>query len=121
MASAMGERSAFCVQQKRTLPGSSPTTLSPDVQDADQGEETTRGGAVELDLACEPLTQEVGALVVQPAPAHVDGLDLRGRGGADGLVVAFADREVVLDDPPEGREREDHLGDLIALLRLHIE
>ena len=40
------------------------------------------------------------------APAHVDGLDLvRGR-GADRLVVAVADHEIVLHDPPERRQRQ---------------
>ena len=46
------------------------------------------------------------ALVVQAAPAHVDRLDAVGRRGADRRVVAVADQEIVLHDPPQRRERE---------------
>ena len=50
--------------------------VTADMQDADQGEQPTRGVEVDLDLAREPLAQQLGAFVVQAAPAHVDGLDL---------------------------------------------
>src|SRR4029077_15686885 len=84
-----------------------------DMQDADQREQAPRSVAVELDLAGEGLAQEIGAFVVQAAPAHVDGLDLRGRGGLDGMVVTFADLEVIFDDAPEGRQCQDYLAQWI--------
>src|SRR5262249_50001292 len=111
----------FAYSRRGRFPEAHPRGLSPDMQNADQGEETARRGAVELDLSGKPLAQQVGALVVQAAPAHVDGLDLRGRSGPDGLIVAFADGEVVLDDAPEGREGENHLGDLVTTFCAHIQ
>ena len=65
------------------------------VQGADQREKSPRRIEVERELAAEALLQGAAALVVQAAAPHVDRLDARGRRGADGLVVALADEEVV--------------------------
>src|SRR5262245_24056659 len=78
------------------------------MQGADEREEATRGIAVDGDLALEALDQHAAALVVHCAPAHVDGLDARGRRRTDRLVVALADDEVVLDDAPERGQRKHH-------------
>src|SRR5579859_6224381 len=58
---------------------------------------------------------------MQPASAHVDGLDLGRRSRLDGVVVAFANGEVVLDDPPEGREGQDHLAQRTVALGANVE
>src|SRR4030088_50354 len=79
------------------------------MQHADQREEPPRRIEVELDLAREPLLQKLRTLVMKRTPAHVEAFDLRGRSLADGLVVALADNEVVLDHAAKGRERQHHL------------
>ena len=68
------------------------------MQGAQKGEQPPGGGDVDPDLAVQALAQQLRALVVQAATAHVDGLDLGGRGVADGLVIALADGQVVADD-----------------------
>src|SRR5262245_54749769 len=78
------------------------------MQGADEGEQTARRVAVDADLALEALYQNAAALVVQATAPHVDGLNARRRRGADGLVVALADDEVVFDDTPQRRQREHH-------------
>ena len=91
-------------------------------RDADQGEEPTRGIVVDIDLAGEPLLQQVGAFVMQAAPAHIDGLDLRRRRGLDCRVVALADGEIVLHHAAEWSQRQHHLADRrIATLPADIE
>src|SRR5579862_3486884 len=40
------------------------------------------------------------------AAAHVDRLDLVGRGGADRLIIAVANEEVVFDDAAQRRQRQ---------------
>src|SRR5581483_3364437 len=113
MAAAIGERKAFWVQQNSTAPGSAsaivprPPRLAAEVQRADQREQPTRGVEVDLDLAFQAFPQHLRTFVVQAAPAHVDRLDLRRRGGADRAVVAVADLEIILHDPAERRERQD--------------
>src|SRR5690606_8693829 len=106
MPSAMGERTALCAHMKRTdctrlPPASGAMHLALPVQREDEGEKPARGVEIHLDLAGEALPQQLRRLVVQPAPAHVDGFDLRRRGRADGRVVALADEPVVLDDAAE--------------------
>ena len=55
------------------------------------------------------------------AAAHIDSFDLVGRGGADRLIVAVADHEVVLHDAAERRQRQKmhHAGR--AVLPLDVE
>src|SRR3954471_3722521 len=62
---------------------------------ADQSEQAACGIEIEHYLARQTLHQDVGALVVERAPAHIEGLDAIGCGGADGCVVAVADHVIV--------------------------
>src|SRR6478752_10702381 len=73
------------------------------VQDGDEREQPARGLEVDPHLALQPLLQRARALVMDAAAAHIDGLDLVRRRRADRLVVAVADHEIVLHDPPERR------------------
>src|SRR5947209_199832 len=68
---------------------------------------TARGLEVDIHLALEPLHQELGAFGVERSPTHVERLDALGSGGADRRVIAVADHEVVLHDPPQRRKREE--------------
>jgi hypothetical protein len=77
------------------------------MQHADQSEQAACGVEIEPDLARQSLHQDVGALVVQRTPRHVERLDAVGRRGADGGVVTVADRVVVLDAPPQRGERKE--------------
>ena len=58
--------------------------------------------------------QQAAALVVQAAPAHVDGLDLGGGLGLDRLVIALADQEIVLHDAAERRQRQHDVLERLA-------
>src|SRR5690606_14178341 len=91
------------------------------MQDADQGEETAGGVEIGIDLALQAFAQQFRSLVVDAAPRHVDGLDLRRRRALDGLVVAVADLEIVLHDPAEGRERQDDLAERRCLFVADVE
>ena len=79
-----------------------------DMQDADQREQPARRIEIDVDLAVQALAQQFGALVVQAAPAHVDGLDARRARGLDGLVVGLADGEVVAHHAAERQQRQRH-------------
>src|SRR5581483_11071778 len=100
-ASAIGERTAFKVQAKRTLCGRSKGSAA-DVQHAEQREQAARRVVVDLDAPLELGLQQARALVVEAAPAHVDRLDARGRRALDRLVIALADLEIVPDEAAEG-------------------
>src|SRR3954447_11291759 len=76
------------------------------VQHADEREQAARGVEVDLDLFLQPLLEQIRALIVQSAPAHVDRLDLSRRCGADRLVIAVADQEIVLHDLAEWCQRQ---------------
>ncbi len=82
-------------------------TATPDMQDADQGKEPPGGGKVGFHFAVEPLEQHFRRLVVNPAPGHVDRLDLGGGGLADRLIIRIADREIIADRAAEPAEAED--------------
>jgi len=58
---------------------------------------------------------------VEPAPAHVDRLDLIGARGANGRVVAVADQEIVLDDAPQRAERQVMRDHWRAIGKLDVE
>src|SRR5688572_5287929 len=60
---------------------------APPMQGENEREDASGGVEIDFDLALQPLLQEFGGLVVEPAPAHVDGLDLGGRSAADRLVI----------------------------------
>src|SRR5262249_42002922 len=102
IAAAIGERIALWLQANSTLPGRRMPASAPDVPHAQQGEEPRRGIEVDLDLVRELLSEQLGALVVKAAAAHVDRLDPRWARRADRGVVALADQEVVAHDAAEG-------------------
>src|SRR6185437_7743655 len=105
-AAAIGLRTEFNVQAKRTAPGSS-SPLGPriasalQVEHADQSEQTPRGVEIDLDFAFEPFLQKRRTIVVQAPAAHIERLDLRRRRGTDRRKIAFADDEIILDDAAE--------------------
>src|SRR5215468_2523594 len=83
------------------------TSLPLPVQHADEREQAAGGVEVDPHLLAQPVHENARALVVQPAPAHVDRLDLARRGGAKRLVIAVADHEIILHDAPQRRQREE--------------
>src|SRR5262245_38287317 len=108
-AAAIGERTEFCPQANSTARGfgSGSLTLSPlPVQDGDEREQPPRGLEIDRNLVLEPLHQQLRALVMQGAAAHVERLDALGRCGADRRVIAVADQEIVLHDPAQRRQRQ---------------
>ena len=87
-----------------------------DVQDADQGEQAAGSVEIHLDLAGEAFLQELGRLVVQAAPGHVDRLDAPGAVVADGAEIGIADLEIVADRAAEaGEAHADRLVGVIVL------
>jgi hypothetical protein len=97
------------VQTKSTEAGlvfPSPIPSAFQMQDADEREKPARGFEIGFDLAGQPFDQEFSAFIVNRTPPHIQGLDLRRRRGADGLVVAIAYQEVILDDAAERRQRQ---------------
>src|SRR5215813_11073971 len=108
-AAAIGERTEFCPQANSTargFVGASSTRSAFPVQDANEREQAPRGLEIDRHLVLEAIHQELRAFVVQRAPAHVDRLDALGGGGADRSVIAVADHEIILHDPPQRRERQ---------------
>src|SRR5580698_3448033 len=101
-AAAIGERTELRPQANNTASGRfacdgiGPSALP--VQYRDQGEQPARGVEIQIDLALEPFHHQARALVVQPAPAHVERLDTVRRRSADRRVIAVANREIVFDD-----------------------
>src|SRR5258706_11685670 len=71
--------------------GSGSSVLPLPVQDGDQREQPAGGFEIDPHLALQSLLQRARTFIVNAAAAHVDGLDLVGRGGADRLIVAVAD------------------------------
>src|SRR5215469_3957771 len=127
-AAAMGERTTFCPQANSTDCGCATIgaaiaalPLALPVQHGDEREQVAGGVEIDSDLVLEALDQEIGALVVQRAPAHVDRLDLARARGADRLVIAVADDEVVLDDALERGERQMMGDDRLLVGGAHLE
>src|SRR5690625_1265495 len=124
----MGERTELWSQQKSTDPGRrarSGSTAAPmsgvvisalELQRADDREEAPRGFLIGLDLAREPPDQDLGPFIMNAAPPHVDRLDAGGRQAADGVEIALADREIILDDAAERAEREVEFADGLGIL-----
>jgi hypothetical protein len=52
--------------------------LAPEVQNADQGEQTARSIDIDLGFAFKAFLQDAGAFVVDTATGHIDCLDLAG-------------------------------------------
>src|SRR5882757_3651949 len=82
-------------------PGPGPRCTFPDhpspFQCSTQISVNSPAGGLKIDphLALQPLLQRARAFVVNAAAAHVDGLDLVGRRGADRLIIAVANHEIV--------------------------
>ena len=68
-------------------------------------------------LAFQPLAKDFRALVVKPAPAHVDRLDLRWARRRYGGIERVADDEVVTDQTAERGEGQD-MADHRAVVRI---
>src|SRR5262249_54048810 len=62
-----------------------------------QGEQATRGIEIDHHLSPESFHQNPRTVVMNRAPAHIDGFDLVGSGGPNRLIVTVADHVVVLD------------------------
>ncbi len=84
------------------------------MQGGDQGEQAARGRLVDLDLVGQARGEQLGALVVQRGALAVDRLDLARAGGANRRVIGLADEEIVFQQRPERRHRDDELDDRIA-------
>src|SRR5690349_11503695 len=108
-AAAIGERIELRVQAKSTLPGNRAIRLTSDMQDAEQRKEPPRRVVVHYDAIGEPLGQFFAAFIVQPAPAHIDRLDLGRARLAHGAVIAAADDEIIFDQLAEGQKRQHHV------------
>src|SRR5260370_42367823 len=87
----------------------------------DERKQPPRRIEVDGDLMLEALYQEVGALVVQSPPSHVDRLDLAWRRRADRLVIALANQEIVLHEATKRRERQMMCNDRPVVLGAEIE
>src|SRR5262245_65730304 len=108
-AAAIGERTEFCPQANSTDLGfnagsGAPTASALPMQHADEREQPPRGLEIDQNLALEALHQELGALVVECAAAHVERLDALRRRATDRPVIAVADDAVVLDQASQRRE-----------------
>ena len=86
------------------------------MQDADQSEETPSGLEVDVDLPFQPLDKQFRALIVDPAPCHIDRFDFCGTGLADRLVIAVANREIIADRSPEPAQCQDQRLQRFAIL-----
>lgn len=77
------------------------------MQNADQCEQPPGGLEIDVDLAFETFNQQFRALIMNPAPGHVDGFDFGSAGLADCLVIAVANGEIVADRAPEPTKRQN--------------
>src|SRR5260370_36370391 len=87
----------------------------------DERKQPPRGIEVDGDLMLEALYQELGALVVQSPPSHVDRLDLAWCRRADRLIIALANQEIVLHEATKRRERQMMGNDRPVVLGADIE
>src|ERR1700691_5470466 len=90
-------------------PSRSSPLSSADMQHAEQREQLPRGGEIDGYLAGQGFAQQLGALVVYRATAHIDRFELGRRGGLDRVIIALAQHEVVLDQAAKRRKRQRHL------------
>ena len=103
----MGERTAFMVQANRTADCAmrQPRICSTQIS-------VNSRRAVSKSVSILPSSRfcnSRGAFVVQGAARHVQRLDLVRRRGADGLVIVFADQEIILHHLAQRRQRQQHL------------
>src|ERR1700710_1048866 len=91
------------------------------MQNGDQRKQPPRGFEIDPHLALQPFLQRARAFVVNAAAAHVDGFDAVRRRGADRLIIAVADHEIVFDDAPERRQRQQMRHHRRAVLAADVE
>ena len=80
--------------------------------------------AVSKSVSILPLSRFIRSSVpslCSGAPAHIQRFDLRRRRGADGLVIAVADQEIILDDAAERRQRQQDAPHARAALARDVE
>src|SRR5262249_54810090 len=114
-SSRRGEDEASTRRGAVTIPS------TPQMQHANQCKKPPCGIEIDRDLVRYALEQHRRALVVQGATAHVDRLDLCKARAADSLVVAFANHEVVPDDPAKWRKGYDNRLDRAVGDRAHLD
>src|SRR5262249_60721107 len=78
------------------------------VEHTDQGEQTTRGIEIDHHLSLESFHQNTRTVVMNRAPAHIDGFDLVGSGGPNRPVVNIADHDIFLDGAATRRQRRQN-------------
>ena len=93
----------------------------PSMKRADEREETP--GRVEIDFhfALQALLNEFRALIVNPTARHIDGLNLVLGIVANGLIIAFANHEIIADDAPKRVHRQQESVDWLVSLSSDIE
>src|SRR3979490_467046 len=74
---------------------------------ADQREEPPSSQEVDCDLALEAFAQKLSSVVMHAAAPHIDGFE-SGRRLVQRGIVGFAEREIILEQAPERREREQN-------------
>ena len=62
--------------------------LSPEMQNANKGEQATRRLLINIGFAIEALLQDPRAFVVNSAQGHIDGFNLAGREGLHSFKIA---------------------------------
>src|SRR5579872_4642068 len=85
------------------------------MEHTEKREEPARRVVIDRDTLGQALAQEGRPLIMKRAPPHIDGLDLGGAGAPDRIEIILADQKIIFDDAPEGRERQRHLLDHLAL------
>jgi hypothetical protein len=78
-----------------------------DVQHADEREEPTGRGKIDLNFTIKSFHQQLGCFIVHTAPRHIDGFDFGGTRLANGLIVTVANGEIVFHHPAEAAQAED--------------
>ena len=71
------------------------------MKNADEGK-SARSIEINIDLAGQSLHQKGRTIVVQASPSHVDSLDLGWVQPFNGVIIAFADLEIIAYQTPEG-------------------
>src|SRR5665213_3233421 len=132
----MGERRQFSEQAKRTacgrlaragcggkaLPASPSDTCSAlPMQRRNEGENPSGRIEIAVDLALQTFQEKLRSLVVNGTAAHIDRLDLRPRRGADGRIIALADKKIVFEQTAKRRQRENMRAERVTLFGADFE
>lgn len=79
------------------------------MQRIDERKQAARGFMIEGNLALKAFFEQVRAVIMNAATAHIDGFDLSGRGVFQSLIIAFADHGIVTHDRLERGQRQHEL------------